>query len=427
MNTRFYFLLAQCSRPGWLLAALLLACSPTADAQRNVLEKLIRQNRDSLQPWAEAPADYEVQILYTQIDRDEDNRPQFTTYRFGVDPKQYFYPASTVKMPVALLALERLHRLGVRGLDRDASMKIGADRPPQTPVVTDPTAPSLLPSVGHYVRKIFLVSDNDAYNRLYEWLGPEYINRTLREKGFGESRIIHRLSVSGFDTLGNRSLNPVTFYRGDTTLYYRGPAYSSFYDDLGLTTQVRGKAYQNDAGEIVPEPFDFRYKNYISVQDLHDMVQRIVFPLAARPSDRFALSPADRAFVLRAMGQRPRESTAPAYPDTGDNYGKFWIYGDGKESTTRIPGSIRIFNKVGWAYGYLTDAAYIADFENGVEFLLTATIHVNANATYNDGVYEYDEIGLPFFGKLGRLIYSYELDRKRRHRPELSELLELFD
>lgn len=427
MSTRSPFLLAQYSAAGWLLATLLLAFAPPAYTQRNVLEKLIRQNQDSLQPWAAAPADYEVQILYTQIDRDELNRPQFTTYRYGVDPQHYFYPASTVKMPVAFLALERLQHLGVRGLNRDAAMKIGAERPPQTPVVTDPTAPNLLPSVGHYVRKIFLVSDNDAYNRLYEWLGPEYINRTLREKGFGESRIIHRLSVSGFDTLGNRSLNPITFYRGDTTLYYRGPAYSYFYDDLGLTGQVRGKAYQNSAGEIIPEPFDFRYKNYISVQDLHDMVQRIVFPATARAEDRFELRHADRAFVLRAMGERPRESASPSYPEIGDNYGKFWMYGDGEESTTRIPESIRIFNKVGWAYGYLSDAAYIVDFDNDIEFLITAVIHVNANETYNDGVYEYDEIGLPFFGKLGRLIYDYERDRKRRHQPDLSELKALFD
>lgn len=408
-----------------LLLLLLLAGGPAADAQRNVLEKLIRQNRDSLAPWAEAPERYQVQILYTQIDRDADNRPSFTTYRYGVDPKTYFYPASTVKMPVALLALERLRRLGVRGLDRDAAMKIGADAPPQTPVVTDPTAENLLPSVGHFVRRIFLVSDNDAYNRLYEWLGPEYINRTLREKGFGESRIIHRLSVSGFDTLGNRRLNPVTFYRGDTTLYYRGPAYSYFYDDLGLTGQVRGKAYQNDAGEIVPEPFDFRYKNFVSVQDLHDIVQRIVFPESAPPEDRFELSAADRAFVLRAMGQRPRESTYPAYPDQEDAYGKFWRFGD-RGADFRMPDSVRVFNKVGWAYGYLTDAAYVVDFANGVEYLLTAVIHVNENETYNDGVYEYDSVGLPFFGRLGRLIHAHELERKRRHRPDLGALQALF-
>ena len=51
-----------------------------------------------------------------------------------------------------------------------------------------------------------------------------------------------------------------------------------------------------------------------------------------------------------------------------------------------------IFNKVGWAYGFLSDVSYVVDFENKVEFLVAAVIHVNENQTYNDGVYEYEKI-----------------------------------
>jgi hypothetical protein len=53
-------------------------------------------------------AKYQVQILYTQIDRNEHGNPLFTTYPFNVDDSRYFYPASTVKLPIALLALEWL-------------------------------------------------------------------------------------------------------------------------------------------------------------------------------------------------------------------------------------------------------------------------------------------------------------------------------
>jgi hypothetical protein len=49
-------------------------------------------------------AKYQVQILYTQIDRNEHGNPLFTQYSFNVDDSRYFYPASTVKLPVALLA-----------------------------------------------------------------------------------------------------------------------------------------------------------------------------------------------------------------------------------------------------------------------------------------------------------------------------------
>ena len=86
-----------------------------------------------------------------------------------------------------------------------------------------------------------------------------------------------------------------------------------------------------------------------------------------------------------------------------------------------MPDSVRIFNKVGLAYGYVTDNAYIVDFERGIEFLLTAVVLVNENGIFNDGAYEYDEVGLPFLAELGRVIYAYELERKRAHRPDLGK------
>ena len=83
---------------------------------------------------------------------------------------------------------------------------------------------------------------------------------------------------------------------------------------------------------------------------------------------------------------------------------------------------MRIFNKVGLAYGYLTDNAYIVDFERGVEFLLTATVLVNENGIFNDEKYEYDEVGLPFLAAVGRVLYDYELTRDRAFTPDLSTL-----
>ena len=37
-------------------------------------------------------------------------------------------------------------------------------------------------------------------------------------------------------------------------------------------------------------------------------------------------------------------------------------------SAREVPRRLRIFNKVGDAFGFLTDAAYVVDLENGVEF-----------------------------------------------------------
>lgn len=88
-----------------------------------------------------------------------------------------------------------------------------------------------------------------------------------------------------------------------------------------------------------------------------------------------------------------------------------------------MPPNVRIFNKVGWAYGFLTDVSYIVDFDTGVEFFLAATIHVNADGIYNDDNYEYETVGLPFFSNLGQVAYDFEKKRKRKRKPDLRKFV----
>jgi hypothetical protein len=123
--------------------------------------------------------------------------------------------------------------------------------------------------------------------------------------------------------------------------------------------------------------------------------------------------------LYRYLSQYPSETDYPKY-DTGlyyDSYVKFFF----KQGSHSIPNYIRVFNKVGWAYGCLTDVSYVADFKNKVEFMLTATIYVNSDGVMNDNKYDYDNIGYPFLYKLGQCIYNYELKRERKYKPDLSE------
>jgi hypothetical protein len=85
------------------------------------------------------------------------------------------------------------------------------------------------------------------------------------------------------------------------------------------------------------------------------------------------------------------------------------MYGDTKED---IPDHINIHNKVGDAFGYLMDNAYIVDTKYNVSFLVTATIHVNRNGIFNDDDYEYDSIGFPFLAELGRQLHSYYIEKE---------------
>lgn len=396
---------------------LLMAAILPLQAQKNLLSKLLHRNPQYFRKLLDHPDEYGIQIIYTQIDRDADNFPHFKSFTFQLDKNKYYYPASTVKMPTAFMALEKINRLKIKGLDKNSTMKTGAASPPQTAAETDTTNANGLPSVAHYVKKIFLVSDNDAHNRLYEFIGRQQLNEALWDKGYTDTRIVHRLGIGGFDAEANRLTNPVSFFDGEKLLYFQGEVYGKADWTFKLKETLRGKGYYEDE-KLVNEPFDFSQKNYVSLLDFHDMLRAVIFPEAVPPSQRFYLMEEDYRFLYQVMSEMPSESRFPAYHEP-DHYVKFFIFGDQKQEE-RIPKNIRIFNKVGWAYGFLTDVAYIVDFEAGIEFFLAATIHVNEDGIFNDDKYEYETVGLPFFANLGRVIFEHEKQRKRKYKPDLS-------
>ena len=389
------------------------------------LETLMRSRPAQFGAILAHPEIYEVQIIYTQIDRDRRNRPTFRTYRYGVDAGRYFYPASTVKLPTALLALEKINKLKIKGLNKFSTMKTGAAYERQTPVEQDSTAANGLPSVAQYVRKILLVSDNDAHNRLYEFLGQQYLNETMHQKGYPNVRIVHRLQV-GMSREQNRRTNPVKFLGENGAVLYEQPLVTSEKEFVPTAPIKKGKGFMRGETRI-DEPFDFTYNNYFALEEQHDVLKALFFPEAVDAKKRFDLTPDDYRFVYKYMSQYPTESISPRYPPPAywPTYCKFLFFGS--EKTTSLPKALRIFNKVGDAYGFLLDNAYVVDFEKGIEFLVTAVMHCNADGIYNDDKYDYDSVGFPFMKNLGQLLYDHEKQRTRARKPDLRKFIVEYD
>ena len=368
---------------------------------------------------------YEIQIIYTQVDRDDGGNPHLQSFYVNRDDDHYFYPASTVKMPVAFLALQRINELQKLNpkINIYSRLEHLAGHSQQREVSIDSSSSTLYPNVAHYIEQIFSVSENDAYNRLYEFLGQDYINEELRDKGvFRNSRIRTRVGISGFDTKSNRFTNPITIRDENGSILYEQEEYEAIYNDFPVLKKTsKGIGYyDDDTKSIVEDSFDMSEKNFINLTDLEASLRKIIFPELYDASERFDLSQSQYEFLYSVMPKTPldfdfHQAHAGEYYDS---YVKFFYNGDSKEP---IPDHIKIFNKVGWAYGTLTDCSYIADVKNNIEYFLTATILVNKNGIYNDGEYEYQEKGLPFFSKLGEAVYNYELKRKRYNAPNLSK------
>lgn len=391
----------------------------------NFLAKLMATRPEQFGDILKNPQKYRVQIIYTQIDRDEKNIPKFTSFQYRLNNNEYFYPASTVKFPACLLALEKVNQLNIKGLNKSVIMQTNSTLhiPKYPPQYTDATASDSMPSIEHYIKKILLVSDNDAFNRLYEFVGQEFFNKNLWLKDCPKLRISHRLSMP-MSKIENRWTNSITFLNkvktGFDTIWQQAAMYSAL--DLKADTNILlGKGYMS-RNTLVNQGFDFTHKNHFPLDEQQQILRGVMFPDAVPKQQRFELTTADYDFLYKYMSMSPLESKSPRYPDADsagawDSYCKFLMFGDQKKP---MPKHIRIFNKVGDAYGFLIDNAYIVDFDKNIEFFLSAVIYCNSDEIFNDDKYDYDTVGFPFLANLGRLVYDVEVKRVRKYKPDLS-------
>ena len=384
----------------------------------SLLENILRSDTSSiLKKMISNPEKYRIQIIYTQIDRDAGNRPSFTHYYFHVNRDFYFYPASTVKLPLALLSLEKLNRMSLRGVDKFTRMVYDSSYSGQSALVKDSTSETGYPSIAQFIRKAFLISDNDAYNRMYEFVGQEEINRRLHKLGYPDIRILRQFMP--LNESENRHTNSIRFLDDQGKQVYLQPAACN-RDSFRFSPEVKlGSGYLNAHDSLINAPMDFTRHNRIPLEDLQQILQTVIFPLSFPESKRFHLSESDYSFLYRYLSQYPSETPFPKYDTIAfvDSYVKFYFLDTGR----RMPDHIRVFNKVGWAYGFLTDVSYIVDFNNHTEFMLTATVYANEDGILNDDKYEYETLALPFLYRLGQDIYQHDLNRHRKFKPDLQK------
>ena len=332
------------------------------------------------------PAAFELQIQYSR--RSSADQTEFEDYQYSYalnQKKPYFYPASTVKLPTSIFALEKLNEF--ENINRDTPFLVQGDTLPI--------------STARCVEQIFAVSDNKANNLLFEFLGTDYYNRRFKELGFENSRISHRLSTPNSAEL---TTPPIYFFNDTDTILSIASQTNAPIEKLDLLGVEKGISHIDDNGERKEGPFDFSLKNWYDLEDQMQTVKRLIHPELYPENMRFKINEEQRAFLIETMAKTPKE-LGYEQETYFDSYVKFLVFGDQKEINAP---NIKVHNKVGLAYGTLTDTAYIVDEENQIDFFLSVTLLVNKNEQFNDGVYEYDELGIPFMAALGKSILAFE-------------------
>ncbi|MFY9345739.1 MAG: serine hydrolase [Planctomycetota bacterium] len=318
------------------------------------------------------------------------------------DPAQYFYPASSIKLCgaiAALLALNEHNRAHGTSLGLQSRLVIeprfaGDDR-----IDADPSnvAGGAL-TVAHALRKLFLVSDNAAYNHCFDLCGQDGLNRAMWDAGFASVRLWHRLSEQR--TLAENAVtrtvrvDDVVFPARDAAARLRNDDWNDL--DVGSARLV--------GGAKVDGPMSFAQKNAIRLRDLQDVLVEVLRPDFVTGSRGFpGLTTEQRAFVVQALGELPSESSNPKFDPAkvADHGCKFVLRGIREV----VPAShLRVYDKIGRAYGFSIENAFVEDTRTGAGFFLAIVLYTNPDGVLNDDRYEYETIADPFLDAAGRAI-----------------------
>ncbi len=405
----FYFFLKN---PFGLFLVLYLSSFVIIGQDYFTFDSIYRRN-PVLEPVFKERVKHRLQIIFTQIIRGKSGEVDFKDYTFNVSDSNFYYCASLVKLPCSILALIKAKELKI---PLDAIMFTDSIEPCHSMYRNDLSSTNGLPSLGQYIRRMLVTSDNQAYSRVFEFLGVDFIHEKMGDLGFPNIFIVHKFDGNCLFTDGGGS-SPLSFYNDSLKLLYHQDALhpvKAYANPIGKPGLGRG--YYNSKRKLVMQERDFSLYNYIALGDIHRMLKKAVMPLAFPKSDRIPLDEADRQFLLHYLTIYPRQCKSPVYPAKKyyDSYKKYFIFGDSRSEI--LDTNIRITNIVGQYYGFLADCAYIKNSKLKVEFFLSAVSYFNEDGILGDGKDEVESVGMPFMAELGRAFYNYEVQENRKKR-----------
>ena len=378
-----------------LLSIILFGCS----LETNPIKSSFRKN-DFLKEIIKEKEDYEIQILLTKIDQ-YNSKVDFQEYKYQLDDNKYFYPASTIKLPIVVLTLKKINELRSKGSEITLKSKIILNFKDD---YSELVIRDSITSFQNLIADVFLVSDNSASNILIDFIGYNYFNHEMENAGFDKTYLNHKFNPDPYvnstwqiSDLDNNIISSIN----DNQKIIKADEKTN-----GLEKGER----RYFKGEILDESLNFSEKNRSSITDMHNLIKYIFYPEIFDSTNTFNLNVEDYDFLRYWMSRFTYEDIGEKF--IGDEkffetYNKFFIHGDEQSVSNE---QIRVYNKIGQAYGTSIDNGLIKNYQDNVEFILTATIYTNKNKVINDNLYEYDDLAVPFLAKLSRAIYNELID-----------------
>lgn len=311
---------------------------------------------------------------------------------------EYFFPASSMKVPIALASCERLPsmRALAPSLGRDSALRIFPVSGSESPYIT---------TLARETWRALIVSDNASANRLLGFVGLREANETIWALGLSSARI-----RTGFATGADASppeVSPRLEVVAPSGAIQEIPSRKSTLElpptkarglDLGVAAIVDGQK--------TPGPMSFATKNAMALGELQDSLVRIVRP-ELLPNAKTGKAPAeDLAYLRQALSTPPSKSGIPGYDRNVVADYQLDPFLRGIERV-RSRSLVEVYAKVGQAYGFVTVNAYVVEKATGKAFFLIATVYANPNEIMNDDKYAYDDIAFPALADVAEVITKH--------------------
>lgn len=353
----------------------------------------------ALQSVLAAPEKYRFQALYSVVR--EGTKKTVERHGFRTDA-EYFFPASSMKMPIALATYEYFADLRKRGksaFTRDAALRLQPNTAGDDSLVT---------TLAQETWRALIVSDNFSANRLLGIVGHREAHETLWSLGLASVRI--RTGFATGEDIGPAETSPrVDAMNGSKVVDELAPRQSNLGLPPNDATKLDVGTSRIEAGVRKEGPLSFADKNAIALRDLQDTLLRIMRPELLPAGSKADLASADDiAYLRKTLGTLPSVSGLAGYERNVVADYQLIPFLRGLERV-RPRGRFEIYSKVGQAYGFLIANAYVVDKDTGRAFFLTACIYANPDETMNDDVYAYDTIAFPALADVGEAFFRHAI------------------
>jgi len=367
-----------------------LVYTPASGQINAWLDSLLFKNDKWLDSVWKSEKKWKIQLYYSKIDRTQNGWPVLTHYTLKND-SLLVLDAANEPLGLVLLAMKKMNELDSKGINLNTTMITESQSGiygDHEPAYVDPRWPDGRPSLGRYISDLLLLHDEHAFNRIFEFVGPEYVQQQFGTKGIS-IRYGQRLPQES--VLSARNTNKLVFFSDNLVKLY-----------------IQEEKYFDRPYLPFTNGFDPGHTNSMLLKDAHDLFMALFFPALKTTPFFFSLNDRDREKLWGDLSQKTEEIQFPFFNPQEKAVPLLAGFTDSIKTA-------RVFHNGGNFNGQWSESVFVIDTASKIEYFLSIGLD-----TGND---EEAPTAEQLLERVGRIVFEYEKTRFRKYPPNLKDFV----